>query len=62
MLFEHEGTTFSEFVLVERLAAVHRMLRDPACGHLRIADIALGVGYFGKTPSDTRSPRISRSS
>ena len=28
-LFEAEGTTFTEYVLAERLARAHRMLMDP---------------------------------
>lgn len=68
MLFEREGTTFSEFVLTERLAAAHRMLSDPELSRQTISDIALGVGFrdisyfnrtfrraFGATPSDVRN-------
>ncbi|MBX9646087.1 MAG: helix-turn-helix domain-containing protein [Xanthobacteraceae bacterium] len=68
MLFEREGTTLSEFMLLQRLAAAHRMLCDPAQDHRRIADIALAVGFgdisyfnrmvrrhFGRTPSDVRN-------
>jgi AraC-like DNA-binding protein len=67
MLFEAEGVTFSEYVLSQRLARVHRMLGDPRLGHQSIAAIALMVGFgdlsyfnrtfrrrFGMTPSDVR--------
>jgi AraC-like DNA-binding protein len=67
-LFEREGTTFSEFVLRERLARVHRMLTDSANAHRTIGDIAFAAGFgdlshfnrafrrhYGATPSDVRA-------
>lgn len=68
MLFKAEGTTFSEFVLVERLVLAHRKLSDPSCTDHRISDIAFEAGFndlsyfnrtfrhrYGATPSDIRS-------
>jgi AraC-like DNA-binding protein len=67
LLFEGEGTTFSEFVLHQRLARAHRMLSDPRFGHYSISAIATEAGFddisyfnrcfrrrFGATPSDIR--------
>lgn len=68
MLFEREGTTFSAFVLGERLALAHRMLSDPGFSDRPIGMIALDAGfgdlsYFNRvfrraydgTPTDIRS-------
>lgn len=68
LLFEQSGETYSGFVLFERLAASHRLLRDPGNDNRSIADIALGVGFndvsyfnrsfrkqFDKTPSELRA-------
>ena len=70
MLFENEGTTFSEFVLDERLSRAYRMLIDPRCLHLKVSEIAYSVGFsdisyfnrtfrlrFGMTPSDARGAK-----
>jgi AraC-like DNA-binding protein len=67
-LFENDGTTFSEFVLRERLARVHRMLTDSANSHRTISDIAFANGFgdlshfnrafrrrYGATPSEVRA-------
>jgi AraC-like DNA-binding protein len=67
MLFETEGTTFSNFVLGQRLRRAHRMLTDPLFAHLNITEIAFAVGFanlsyfnrtfrrrFGATPSELR--------
>jgi AraC-like DNA-binding protein len=64
MLFEAEGTTFSEFVLSQRLTRAHRMLSDSRFAALTISTIAFAVGFgdlsyfnrtfrrrFGATPS-----------
>lgn len=72
MLFEQDGTTFSEFVLAERLCRAQRLLLDPRCRHLRISEIAYSIGFsdlsyfnrtfrrrFGGTPRDVRSGRRS---
>jgi AraC-like DNA-binding protein len=67
MLFESEGTTFSQFVLGERLACARRMLLDPRQAHQSIGAIAYASGFgdlshfnhafrrrYGATPSDVR--------
>jgi AraC-like DNA-binding protein len=67
-LFESERTTFTEFVLAQRLAQVHRRLVDPRfAGHM-ISTIAFEAGFgdlsyfnhafrrrYGATPSDIRA-------
>ncbi len=66
-LFESEGTSFSEFALEQRLARVHRMLRDPRFAERAISTIALEVGFgdlsyfnrtfrrrYGASPSELR--------
>jgi AraC-like DNA-binding protein len=66
-LFEQSGSSFSGFVLAERLAKAQRMVIDRRCHHLNIAQIAHESGFgdvsyfnrvfrrhFGGTPSDFR--------
>jgi AraC-like DNA-binding protein len=66
-LFEEDGSSFSAFVLGERVVKAHRMLIDRRYGHLNIAQIAHESGFgdisyfnrafrrhFGATPSDFR--------
>jgi AraC-like DNA-binding protein len=66
-LFEQDGSSFSAFVLAERLAKAHRMLVDQGFAHLNIAQIAHESGFgdvsyfnrafrrhFGSRPSDFR--------
>jgi AraC-like DNA-binding protein len=66
-LFEIEGTTFSEFVLAQRLANAHRMLTNPSYSHRPISNVAYDVGFndlsyfnrafrrrYGSTPSEVR--------
>lgn len=66
-LFESEGTSFTEFVMDQRLSAAHRMLTSPRLTHQSISEIALDVGFrdlsyfnrafrrrFGHTPSQIR--------
>ncbi|WP_167561322.1 helix-turn-helix domain-containing protein [Bradyrhizobium sp. AS23.2] len=66
-LFEQDGSSFSAFVVAERLAKAHRMLVDQSFGHLNIAQIAHESGFgdvsyfnrafrrhFGSRPSDFR--------
>jgi AraC-like DNA-binding protein len=66
-LFEQDGSSFSAFVLGERLTKAHRMLVDQSFGHLNIAQIAHESGFgdvsyfnrafrrhFGARPSDFR--------
>ena len=68
MLFESEGTTFTEYVLEQRLTRARRMLADPRFCHWTISAIAFEVGFgnlsyfnrvfrriFGATPSDIRA-------
>jgi AraC-like DNA-binding protein len=68
MLFEHEGTTFTEFVRQARLDRAHRMLVDPRMADRSISAIAFDAGFgdlsyfnrefrrrFGQTPSDVRA-------
>jgi AraC-like DNA-binding protein len=65
MLFETEGTTFSEFVLDARLLRAHRMLTDARLADRPIISVALDAGFqdlsyfnrtfrrrFGGTPSE----------
>jgi AraC-like DNA-binding protein len=67
-LFEAEGTTFTEFLLEQRLARVHRMLIDPRFAGHAISMIAIDAGFhhlsyfnrafrtrFGASPSDVRA-------
>jgi AraC-like DNA-binding protein len=67
MLFESDGSTFSEFVLGQRLIRAHRMLTDPRSGPRTISVIAFECGFgdlsyfnrtfrrrFGMAPSDVR--------
>lgn len=67
-LFETEGTTFTEFVLSQRLARAHRLLTDPRREGEKIAVVALDSGFsdvsyfnrtfrrrYGLAPSDLRS-------
>jgi AraC-like DNA-binding protein len=66
-LFETEGTTFTEYVLAQRLARAHGMLSDPRHGE-GISTIAYDCGFgdlsyfnrvfrrrFGTAPSDVRA-------
>jgi AraC-like DNA-binding protein len=66
-LFAADGTSFSKFVLQQRLAAVHLMLRDARFFGRAVTAIAFEVGFddvssfdrafrrrYGATPSDVR--------
>ena len=70
MLFESEGTSFSEFVRDERLKRAHRMLLSPRFDGQRISDIAYETGFndlsyfnrsfrrrFGCSPGEVRELR-----
>jgi AraC-like DNA-binding protein len=70
LLFESEGTTFTEYVLEQRLARAYRTLADSALHDWTISAIAFEVGFgnlsyfnrvfrrrFGMTPSDARRAR-----
>jgi AraC-like DNA-binding protein len=67
-LFETGGTTFSKFVLSQRLAWAHRLLSDPRSAGQAISSIAYTVGFgdlsyfnrafrlrYSATPSDVRA-------
>jgi AraC-like DNA-binding protein len=67
-LFEAEGTTFTEYVLGQRLNLAHRMLADPGRRDWTISEIAFEAGFgnlsyfnrvfrraFDATPSDLRA-------
>ncbi|HEX3570946.1 MAG TPA: helix-turn-helix transcriptional regulator, partial [Acidobacteriaceae bacterium] len=67
-LFEAEGTSFSEFVLAQRLEKAHSMLTNPLYAHRAISSVAYDVGFndlsyfnrafrrrYGSTPSEVRS-------
>jgi AraC-like DNA-binding protein len=67
MLFENEGTSFSEFVLGQRLLRAHRMLCAPLHLDRAVGSIAFECGFgdisyfyrafrrkYGDTPSDVR--------
>lgn len=68
MLFEGDGTTFSRFLLDQRLARAHRMLSSPLLAERTISAIAYEAGFgdlshfnrafrrrYGETPSDVRA-------
>lgn len=68
MLFETEGTTFSQFVLRQRLARAHRLLSDSRYAACTITAVALEAGFgdistfnhafrrtYGASPSDVRA-------
>jgi len=67
-LFESEDTSFTQFVLGERLARAHRLLSDPRFAERGIGALALEVGFgdlsyfnrafrrrYGVSPSDVRA-------
>lgn len=69
-LFEGAGTTFSEFLIGQRLARAYRLLRDPNYGRAAISTIAYDVGFgdlsyfnrrfrrlYGFTPRDVRGDK-----
>jgi AraC-like DNA-binding protein len=66
-LFENDGTTFTEYVIEQRLLEARRLLADPEFADYGIGDIALRAGFgdlpyfnrsfrrrFGMTPSEAR--------
>lgn len=70
MLFEAEGTTFSQFLLETRLTRAHTALRDMRFAKHSITEIAFGVGFgdisyfnrtfkkrYGASPSEIRPRR-----
>jgi len=67
-LFESEGTTFTDYVLGQRLLRAHRLLTDPRCAGQKISAIAFDVGFgdlsyfnrafrrrYGVAPSELRT-------
>ena len=67
-LFETEGTTFTEYVLAQRLAHAHRMLTDPGRNGEKISTVAYDCGFgdvsyfnrvfrrsYGVSPSEIRA-------
>jgi|SRR5579871_165276 len=68
MLFERDGTTFSRFLLDQRLARAHRMLSNPLLAEQTVSAIAYDAGFgdlshfnrafrrrYDETPSDVRA-------
>jgi AraC-like DNA-binding protein len=73
MLFVQEGTTFSQYVIGQRVARAHRMLTDPRLANRSIASVAFDVGFgdlsyfnrafrqrYGGTPSEVRAEAVRR--
>ncbi len=69
-LFEADGTTFSEFLVGQRLARAHRLLCEPNANQVAISTIAYDVGFgdlsyfnrrfrrqYGLTPREVRGDR-----
>lgn len=67
-LFEDEGTSFTGYVLEQRLARAHRMLVNPQLARLKISTVAMESGFngishfneafrrrYGASPSDIRA-------
>ena len=67
-LFEREGITYTQFVLLQRLERAYRLLRDPRLAKSSISAIAFDVGFgdisyfnrvfrrhYNATPSDIRN-------
>lgn len=72
VLFEDDRTTFSHFLVAERLSRAHRMLRDPQQLPRSISAIAYAAGFsdlshfnrvfrrrYGETPSQVRAAATS---
>jgi AraC-like DNA-binding protein len=68
MLFEEEGTTFTQHVIGQRLVRAHRMLTDQRFADQSITSVAFEVGFgdlsyfnrafrrcYGGTPSEVRA-------
>jgi len=69
-MFEADGTTFSEFLIGQRLARAHRLLCEPSASQIAISTIAYDVGFgdlsyfnrrfrqqYGLTPREVRGDR-----
>jgi AraC-like DNA-binding protein len=72
-LFEHEGTSFTQYLREQRLLGACRMLVSPRFAHMRISDIAYEAGFtdlswfnrqfrrrFGVSPTDVRVSHAER--
>jgi AraC-like DNA-binding protein len=70
-LFEHDGTTFTEYVLEQRLVLSHRILSDPKRAAEKIAVVAFTAGFgdvsyfyrafrrrYGVLPTDVRAQAL----
>jgi AraC-like DNA-binding protein len=70
-LFENVATTFSQFVLTQRLIRAHRLLVDPRFSGRTVSSIAFEAGFgdisyfnrtfrrlYGATPSDVRAQAV----
>ncbi len=68
MLFQQEGTTFSQYMIGQRLVRAHRMLTDPRFADRSITSVAFDAGFgdlsyfnrafrrcYGGTPSEIRA-------
>jgi AraC-like DNA-binding protein len=73
MLFEQEGTTFSQYVIGQRLVCAYRMLTNPLFADRSITSVAFDAGFgdlsyfnrafrrcYGATPSEIRADAIRR--
>ena len=69
-LFEADGTTFSEYLMEQRLARAHRLLCEPGASRTAISIIAYDVGFgdlshfnrrfrrqYGLTPRELRGDK-----
>jgi AraC-like DNA-binding protein len=67
-LFEVSGTSFTRFVLEQRLLLAHRLLREPRSRWRKISEVCTAAGFsdisyfnrafrarFGAKPTDVRS-------
>ena len=67
-LFESEGTTFTEYVLAQRLVCAHRLLTNPLFANQKVSAIAIDIGFgdlsyfnrsfrrrYGAAPSELRA-------
>ena len=74
MIFEAEGTTFSSFLLNQRLSEVHRMLSEPQFNLQNVGTLAYDAGFsdlayfnrcfrklYGRTPKDLRETAVKSS-
>jgi len=67
-LFDDGGSTFTEYVIAQRLERAHRLLSDPQLSDRTLTAIAFSTGFndlshfqrrfrrrYGATPSDVRT-------